>query len=82
MEPQFVSDVHKTAEESINSGLYCAESVVVVVALAKAQGIYSDLLPKVATTFCRGMSCIFGTFGAFTCVIKGASLALGRSKAG
>jgi C_GCAxxG_C_C family probable redox protein len=80
MESQFVSEVRKFAEESFNSGLYCAESVLV--ALAKAQGVDSDLLPKVATAFCSGMSRTCGTCGALTDAIMGVSLALGRSKAG
>ena len=79
MEPQFVSDVRKSAEEFFASGLYCAESVVL--ALAKAQGIESDLLPKVATAFCSGMARTCGTCGALTGAIMGVSLALGRSEA-
>src|ERR1035437_780271 len=77
MEPQFVSDIRKSAEEFFASGLYCAESVVL--ALAKAQGIESDLLPKVATAFCSGMARTCGTCGALTGAIMGVSLALGRS---
>ena len=49
MESQFVSSTRKSAEEFFASGLFCAESVVL--ALAKAQGIESDLLPKVALHF-------------------------------
>ena len=79
MEPQFVSDVRKSAEEFFASGLYCAESVVL--ALANAQGIESDLLPKVATAFCSGMARTCGTCGALTGAIMGVSLALGRSEA-
>ncbi len=79
MESQFVSDVRKSAEESFASGLYCAESVVL--ALAKAQGVESDLLPKVATAFCSGVSRTCGACGALTGAIMGISLALGRSEA-
>ncbi len=79
MESQFVSDVRKSAEESFASGLYCAESVVL--ALAKAQGVESDLLPKVATAFCGGMSRTCGTCGALTGAIMGVSLTLGRTEA-
>jgi C_GCAxxG_C_C family probable redox protein len=77
---EFVANVRKSAEDSFASGLYCAESVVL--ALAKAQGIESDLLPKVATAFCGGMSRTCGTCGALTGAMMGVSLALGRSKAG
>lgn len=80
MQAEFVSEVRKTAEEAFASGLYCAESVVV--ALAKAQGIDSEFLPKAATAFCSGMGRSCGTCGALTGAIMGISLALGRSKAG
>ncbi len=73
-------NVRKSAEDSFASGLYCAESVVL--ALAKAQGIESDLLPKAASAFCGGMSHTCGTCGAVTGAIMGIGLALGRSKAG
>lgn len=80
MESQFVSDVRKYAEEAFASGFYCAESVVL--ALAKAQGIENDLLPRAATAFCSGMARTGGTCGALTGAIMGISLGLGRSKAG
>lgn len=80
MEPGFVSEVRISAEELFDSGLFCAESVVL--ALARAQGIDSDLLPKLATGFCSGMARTCGTCGALTGAIMGVSLALGRSKAG
>lgn len=80
MESQFVSEVRKSAEDSFASGLYCAESVVL--ALADAQGVESELLPRAATAFCSGMSRTCGTCGALTGAIMGVSLALGRSEAG
>ena len=76
----FAANARKTAEDAFASGLYCAESVVL--ALAKAQGIESDLLPKAATAFCSGMSRTCGTCGALTGAIMGVGLALGRSGAG
>lgn len=79
MESQYASNVRKSAEESFASGLYCAESVVL--ALAKAQGIESDLLPRLATVFCSGMARTCGTCGALTGAMMGVSLALGRSDA-
>ncbi|HXU92461.1 MAG TPA: C-GCAxxG-C-C family protein [Gallionella sp.] len=79
MESQFVSEVRKSAEDSFASGLYCAESVVL--ALAKAQGVESELLPRIATAFCSGMSRTCGTCGALTGAIMGVSLAFGRSEA-
>ena len=79
MEANFVDSVRQSAEDAFSSGLYCAESVVL--ALAKAQGVESDLLPKVATAFCSGMSRTCGTCGALTGAMMGVSLSLGRSEA-
>jgi C_GCAxxG_C_C family probable redox protein len=78
MESEFASAVKVSAEESFASGLLCAESVVM--ALAKGQGIESDLLPKIATAFCSGMSRTCGTCGALTGAMLGLSLGLGRSQ--
>lgn len=80
MESQFILNVRRLAEESFRSGLYCAESVVL--ALADAQDIESELLPKVATAFCSGMGRMCGTCGALTGAIMGLGLRLGRSDAG
>lgn len=78
MQSPSASDVRRSAENAFASGLYCAESVLL--ALAKAQGIKSDLLPKIATGFCSGMARTCGTCGALTGAMMGISLALGRSK--
>ena len=80
MESNAASDVRQSAEELFTAGLYCAESVVT--ALAKSQGLESDLLPKVATAFCGGMARTCGTCGALTGAIMGIGLALGRSEPG
>jgi len=80
MQSQYVSDVRKSAEEDFASGLYCAKSVVM--SLAKAQGIESDLLPRLATAFCSAMARTCSTCGALTGAIMGISLALGRTKPG
>jgi C_GCAxxG_C_C family probable redox protein len=80
MESQFVLNVRRSAENSFTSGLYCAESVVL--ALADAQDIESELLPKIATAFCGGMSRMCGSCGALTGAIMGLGLKLGRSEAG
>jgi C_GCAxxG_C_C family probable redox protein len=79
MESEFVSEVRLAAEQAFASGLYCAESVVL--ALAQAQGIESDLLPKAATAFCSGMARSCDTCGALTGAMMGLSLGLGRSEA-
>jgi C_GCAxxG_C_C family probable redox protein len=74
-----VSEVKQSADDAFAAGLYCAESVVH--ALAKAQGVESDVLPKIATAFCSGMSRMCGPCGALTGAVMGVSLALGRTSA-
>lgn len=78
MESEFVANIRKFAEESFASGLYCAESVVL--AIAKSQGIESELLPKVATAFCSGMSRTCGPCGALTGAVMGLGLVMGRDR--
>lgn len=80
MEIQHAPAVREDAEALFASGLYCAESVVT--ALAKAQGIESDLLTRAATAFCGGMARTCGTCGAVTGAIMGIGLGLGRGEAG
>lgn len=79
MEPDSISSVRKSAEESFASRLYCAESVVL--ALAKVQGIDSELLPKAATAFCSGMARTCGTCGALSGAIMRVGLAAWASAA-
>lgn len=79
MQPIDVSEVKLAAEDAFSNGLYCAESVVQ--ALAKAQGVESEALPKIATAFCAGMARMRGPCGALTGAVMGVSLALGRSQA-
>ena len=50
-----------------------------LLALAEQQGIQSDVIPKIATTFCSGFSRTAGLCGAVTGAAMGISLALGRS---
>lgn len=73
-------EVRANAEGYFNNGLMCAESVVM--ALAGAHGIESELLPKAATAFCGGMSRTCGTCGALTGAVMGISAILGREGAG
>jgi C_GCAxxG_C_C family probable redox protein len=77
MQSSSIAIVRKNAEESFTSGLYCAESVVL--AIARAQGIESDLLPNIATAFCSGLARSCSTCGALTGGVMGISIALGRS---
>jgi len=47
----------KTAQRSgelFDSGFWCAESVLL--AVAESKGIKSDIIPKIATGFCAGIS--------------------------
>jgi hypothetical protein len=74
MESKFVSDVRESAEES----LYCAEGVVL--ALTRAQGIESDLLPKIATAFCSGLARTCDMCGALSGAVMGVALRLGGRK--
>lgn len=60
-------------------GLYCAESVLAVV--AKRYKIESDLIPGIATGLCSGMARTCGTCGALTGGILALNLMLGRKSA-
>lgn len=76
---RFAAEVRGLAAEAFDSGSYCAEAVAG--ALARAQGIDSELVPKMATAFSAGMSHSCGTCGALTGAVMGLSLSLGRSDA-
>jgi C_GCAxxG_C_C family probable redox protein len=78
MTPDKIIEVRRSAEDCFSSGLYCAESVLL--ALADAQDIDSELLPKIASGFCSGMARSCGPCGALTGAIMGIGLALGRSE--
>lgn len=80
MQNDFVANARASAEASFASGLYCAESVAL--ALAKAQGEDSDLVPRIATAFCSGMARSCGPCGALTGAMMGISLTFGRSSPG
>ena len=74
------SGIRASAEQSFSQGLYCAESVAV--AFARAQGVDSELVSRIATAFCSGMARTRGTCGALTGAIMGVGLVLGRNRAG
>lgn len=80
MESGAALQVGKSAEDYFASGLYCAESVVL--AVAGAWKIESDLLPKIATAFCSGMARTGGQCGALSGAIMAVSMVTGRSNAG
>lgn len=79
MKAAAIPEIRKAAEELFASGFYCAESVVL--AIARAQGIHSELLPKAATGFCSGMARTCGICGALAGAVMAASLTFGRSTA-
>jgi C_GCAxxG_C_C family probable redox protein len=79
LEPESSIQVRKAAEGFFASGLYCAESVVL--AIARAWGVESELLPKAATAFCSGMARTCGPCGALSGAIMSIGLFLGRSSA-
>jgi C_GCAxxG_C_C family probable redox protein len=64
--------------ELFKSGYFCAESVLL--AIAENQGIHSDLIPKIATGFCTGISRTCSICGAVSGAIMGIDLVTGRSK--
>ncbi|SFL76966.1 C_GCAxxG_C_C family probable redox protein [Desulfomicrobium norvegicum] len=77
MEPSVFHEVRTSAEEAFASGYYCAESVVL--AVARFQGVESDLPAKMATALCSGLSRTCGPCGALTGAILAVSLVLGRT---
>ena len=77
MERAAIPEVRKSAEDSFAAGFYCAESVVM--AVAKAEGVDSELVPRIATGFGGGMARTCGDCGALTGAMMAVGLALGRS---
>lgn len=63
--------------ELFGSGFFCAESVLQ--AIAESQGIQSDLIPRIATGFCSGISRTGGICGAVSGAIMGINLVAGRN---
>jgi len=62
--------------EFFKSGFFCAESVLL--AIAESQGIQSDLIPRIATGFCSGISRTGGVCGAVSGAIMGINIIAGR----
>jgi C_GCAxxG_C_C family probable redox protein len=63
--------------ELFKSGYFCAESVLL--AIAESRGIQSDLIPKIATGFCSGISRTGGMCGAVSGAIMGINVLAGRN---
>jgi len=64
-------------DELFAAGYRCAESVLLCV--AENNNIQSDLIPRIATGFCGGMSRTQGTCGAVTGAVMALNLFFGRS---
>ena len=60
-----------------DSDYYCAESVFT--AVAEAQGIEGDFIPKIASGFCSGLARTGAMCGALSGAVLGISLVKGRS---
>jgi C_GCAxxG_C_C family probable redox protein len=71
-----IDEVAQRSGELFDTGFYCAESVLL--AIAESKGIQSDLIPKIATGFCSGISRTCGICGAISGAIMGISLFTGR----
>ncbi|MBE0687045.1 MAG: C_GCAxxG_C_C family protein [Anaerolineaceae bacterium] len=63
--------------ELFRSGFFCAESVLQ--AIAECLGIQSDMIPRIATGFCSGISRTGGMCGAVSGGIMGIGLVAGRN---
>ncbi len=77
---QVEAGIEKTVEKSgvlFESGYYCAESVLL--AVAEAKGIQSELIPKIATGFCSGTSRTCRQCGAVSGAVLSINLFTGRS---
>ena len=73
-----IEEASERAAGLFSSGYYCAESVLL--AMAEAKGVQSDLIPRVATGFCSGLSRTAGLCGAVSGGVLGIGLWLGRNK--
>ncbi len=65
------------AETLCATGLYCAETVLSVI--ARDHNIHSPLIPRIATGLCSGMARTCGTCGALTGGILAINIVHGRS---
>jgi C_GCAxxG_C_C family probable redox protein len=70
--------VAERAEALFQQGYCCAESVLL--ALAEAQGLACEWIPRIATGFCGGLGRTGGVCGAVTGAIMGLNLARGRQR--
>ena len=71
-----MTTLNKTCREFFDSGIYCAESLLLT--FAKELSIESELIPRIATGFCGGMARTGGYCGALTGGIMVLGLIAGR----
>jgi C_GCAxxG_C_C family probable redox protein len=71
-----VEDASQRSGELFDAGYYCVESVLL--AIAESSKVQSDLIPRIATGFCSGLSRTCGMCGAVTGAVMGISLLKGR----
>lgn len=69
-------DVRQSAEDLWASGFYCAESVLL--AVTRAEGLDSPLLPAVASAYCSGQARTCGPCGALSGALMAVGAVLGR----
>jgi C_GCAxxG_C_C family probable redox protein len=67
------------ALELFNGGLYCSESVLL--AMAEARGVQSELVPRIATALGAGVGRTGGMCGAVSGALLGIGLVAGREAA-
>ena len=68
--------IAESIDQYFASGYRCAESLLLYI--AKSKNIHSDLIPKIATGFCAGMSRTQGTCGAVSGAIMAINIFYGR----
>ena len=71
-----LENVPPRALELFDTGLYCSESVLL--AMAEARGVRSDLIPRIATGLGAGMGTTGGMCGAVSGAILGIGMVRGR----
>lgn len=71
-----MSDPRNEAAQCMGQGWLCAESVLL--AVTRAKGFESPLIPRMATAFCSGMGRGCGTCGAVTGALLAIGLLTGR----
>lgn len=72
-----IGTASQRSAELFQSGFYCAESVLL--AISESKGMQSDLIPKIATGFCSGISRTCGICGAVAGAVMAINLFTGRN---